>query len=228
MWLNEGGQSATGSLIDHIVGTHAAFAAANPDARDGRTVYDALNEHLRTLARDQPFPAAIARELHVDPDFHGNRSPHADPTLRGMISGLSLSAGRDELATLYLATIQALAYGTRNIIEAMNRQGYAVDTILACGGGTKNAVFLREHADATGCRIVLPEEPEAVLLGAAVLGAVAGGCYPDIPTAMRAMTRARTVIEPACGEIRRYHDAKFAVFQRMHDDQMAYRALMGS
>ena len=45
--------------------------------------------------------------------------------------------------------------------------------MIACGGDTKNPVFLREHADATGCRVVLPREPEAVLLGAAMLGAVA-------------------------------------------------------
>ncbi|MDQ2804485.1 MAG: FGGY-family carbohydrate kinase [Pseudomonadota bacterium] len=227
LWLNEGGQSATGSLIDHIVGTHAAFAAANPDARDGRTVYEALNERLAELARDLRFPAMLTRALHVDPDFHGNRSPRADPSLRGTISGLSLSADRDDLAALYLATIQALAYGTRHIIATMNQEGYAIDTILACGGGTKNSVFLREHADATGCRIVLPEEPEAVLLGAAVLAAMAGGCHADIPAAMQAMTRARTVIEPAGGDVRQYHDAKYAVFHRMHDDQMAYRALMG-
>ena len=59
----------------------------------------------------------------------------------------------------------------------MDQAGYAVDTILACGGGTRDPVFLREHADATGCRIVLPREPEAVLLGAALLGAVAAGAH---------------------------------------------------
>jgi ribulose kinase len=123
--------------------------------------------------------------------------------------------------------MQAIAYGTRHIIEAMNAAGYAIDTVFACGGGTKNPVFLREHADATGCRIVLAEEPEAVLLGSAILGAVAAGRYADLPAAMRAMSRAGRVIEPEGGELRRYHDAKHAVFQRMHDDQLAYRALMG-
>ena len=54
----------------------------------------------------------------------------------------------------------------------MNKAGYAVDTITACGGGTKNRVFLREHANITECRIVMGAEPEAVLSG---LGGAGGG-----------------------------------------------------
>ncbi len=116
----------------------------------------------------------------------------ADPTLRGMLSGLTLSASPDDLARLYLATVQAIAYGTREIIQTLNAQGYAIDTILACGGGTKDRVFLREHADGTGCSIVLPREDDAVLLGAAILGAVASAAFSDLPAAMSVMSRAAT------------------------------------
>jgi ribulose kinase len=122
--------------------------------------------------------------------------------------------------------VQAVAYGTRHIVETLNAEGYAIDTILACGGGTKNPVFLREHADATGCALVLPQEPEAVLLGAAILGAVAGALQPDVAQAMAAMSRAGSIIEPGSDAVRRYHDAKYAVFQKMYADQMAYRTLI--
>ncbi len=176
LWLNEGGQSATGSLIDHVITTHAAHdALAEQARRDGRSLYQLLNDRLERLARDLPFPAALTRDLHVMPDFHGNRSPRADPSLRGMISGLRLGAEADDLALLYLATIQAIAYGTRHIVETLNASGYAIDTVMASGGGTRNPVFLREHADATGCAVVLARESEPVLLGASILGAVAGG-----------------------------------------------------
>jgi ribulose kinase len=171
-------------------------------------------------------PAALTAGLHVLPDFHGNRAPLADPTLRGMISGLGLSAGADDLACLYLATIQAIAYGTRHIVEALNQGGYQIDTIVATGGGTKNPVFLRQHADAMGCRVVLPRETEAVLLGAAILGAVGAKLFPEIGTAMAAMTIAGQVIEPTSGATARYHAAKYAVFRRLGDDQIAYRTLM--
>jgi FGGY-family pentulose kinase len=227
LWLNEGGQSATGSLIDHMVTTHAAYPAMLEQAHGaGQTIYQRLNAVLETMAASVAFPAALTEGLHVMPDFHGNRSPRAESTLRGMVSGLRLAAGSEDLALLYLATVQAVAYGTRHIVETLNAEGYTIGTIMACGGGTKNPVFLREHADATGCTLVLPQEPEAVLLGAAILGAVAGGLQPDVQTAMAAMSRAGSVIAPAADAIRRYHDAKYAVFQRMYADQMAYRALM--
>jgi FGGY-family pentulose kinase len=227
LWLNEGGQSATGSLIDHVVQTHAAYPGMLEQARAaGQSIYQRLNAELERLAASVAFPAALTEGLHVMPDFHGNRSPRADQTLRGMVSGLRLGAGPEDLALLYLATVQAIAYGTRHIVETLNAEGYAIDTILACGGGTKNPVFLREHADATGCTLVLPQEPEAVLLGAAILGAVAGGLQPDVPQAMAAMSRAGSVIAPAADAVRRYHDAKYAVFQRMYADQMAYRSMM--
>jgi FGGY-family pentulose kinase len=224
-WLTEGGQSATGALIDHVIHSHARGAALSAEASaSGTTVYALLNRELDRLAAAQSFPAALTTDLHVYPDFHGNRSPRADASLRGMVSGLRLSDSVESLALLYLATIQAIAHGTRHIVDAMNAKGYQIDTIVACGGDVKNPVFVREHADVTGCRLVLPREPEAVLLGSAMLGAVAAGAFPDLEGAMGAMNAASTVIEPAGGDVAAFHKRKHRIFHRMHDDQLAYRA----
>ncbi len=231
LWLTEGGQSATGALIDHVIFSHAAAAPLAQEARQaGQSVYARLNARLEELATQErlAFPAALTRDLHVQPDFHGNRSPRADPTLRGAIAGLTLSASVDELARQYLAAVQAVAYGTRHIVETLNARGYAIDTVMVCGGGTKNPVFLREHADITGCRLVLPREPEAVLLGAALLGAVAGGACTSVRTAMSAMSAAGRIIEPARGRVKNYHAAKYRVFHRLHSDFLAYRRIMAA
>lgn len=227
LWLNEAGQSATGALIDHVIFSHARSAELRDEAKtQDRTMYELLNNRLDALATNVEFHAALTKTLHVLPYFRGNRSPRADPTLRGMISGLTLGDTIGDLALLYLATIQAVAHGTRHIIDTLNDHGFSIDTIFACGGGTKNPVFLREHADITDCRIVLPQEPEAVLLGAAILGAVAGGAYGSLLEAMSAMSRAGQTITPSRGGIAQYHNAKHAVFHRMYDDQLAYRRLM--
>ena len=227
LWLTEGGQSATGALVDHIIFTHARGAELKREARvTGRTVYDILNAELERLAMHEPFPAHVSDDLHILPHHHGNRSPLADPTLKGAVSGLSLDGSISDLARQYLATIQSIAYGTRHIIEEMNKAGYRIKTIPACGGGTKNPVFVREHADATGCRIVIPREPEAVLLGSAILGAVAGGVYPDILSAMAVMNRADSVIKPAKDTIAAWHDRKYRVFREMNTDFLKYRNIM--
>jgi FGGY-family pentulose kinase len=227
MWLSEGGQSATGSLVDHVIFSHARATELGEQAcEQGTTVYDVLNRRLDAMSNGHGFPAALTRDLHVLPYFHGNRSPRADPTLAGAIAGFRLSDTLDDLARLYLATIQAIAYGTRHIISVMNEAGYTIDTVLACGGGTKNPVFLREHADITGCRVVLPAESEAVLLGAAILGAVAAGDYSSVVEAMAAMNRAERVIEPTADDVARYHAAKYAVFHHQYEDLMRYREIM--
>jgi FGGY-family pentulose kinase len=230
MWLTEGGQSATGALIDHTIHAHArAVELANDAKAKGTTVYALLNERLDRLAaeRGAPSPAALTRELHMLPDHHGNRSPRADPTLRGMVSGLKLDDSLDALALLYLATVQAIAHGTKHVLDAMNAAGHRIDTIVACGGDAKNPVFVREHADVTGCRVVLPAEAEAVILGSAMLGAVAAGDAPSVVAAMGAMSRAGATIRPAGSAVADFHARKHQVFLRMHDDQLAYRALMG-
>lgn len=227
LWLTEGGQSATGALIDHVIDGHALGAELRAQAnRESTTAYAILNARLHELGNSVAFPAELTRELHVLPYFHGNRSPRANPNLRGMISGLKLSNTLDSLALLYLAAIQAIAHGTRHIIETMNGEGFRIDTLIACGGDTKNDVFVREHADATDCRILLPREPEAVLLGSAVLGAVASGDQASVLAAMQAMNAVANVVAPSGGAVGEYHARKHAVFQRMHADQLAYAQTM--
>ncbi len=59
-----------------------------------------------------------------------------------------------------------------------------------------------------------------------MLGAVAAGRFPSLVAAMSAMNEADVVVKPTGGAVARFHDAKHRVFQRMHDDQLAYRAMM--
>lgn len=228
MWLAEGGQSATGALIDHIIFSHTkSFELKQQAKKDGSSVYELLNLKLTELAHKLDFPALLTQELHVFPDFHGNRSPRANPDLCGMISGLKLSDTVEELALLYLATIQALAYETKHIITTMNENGFNIDTILACGGGVNNPVLLQEHADITNCPIILPAEKEAVLLGSAILGAVASGKYSSVVKAMQAMSKVEKIIQPKITEkIMQYHAAKYKVFLEMYADQMKYKEIM--
>ncbi len=227
LWLSEGGQSATGALIDHTIQTHCRGRECMERAKnEGISVYSLLNGLLETMSGAYPFPAALTHELHVLPDHHGNRSPWADASLRGMVSGLRLTDSLESLALLYLATIQALAHGTKHILDVMNAHGHRITTLVATGGDSKNPLFLREHADVTGMRIVLPREREAVLLGSAMLGAVASSHFPSLLEAMRKMGGVEREIVPAGGALARYHEAKHRVFLRMYEDQRAYREAM--
>jgi len=226
MWLLEGGQSATGGLIDHIISDSAAAKELSRLAREqGKTPYEILNAEVKRIRKRERKGPEITKNLHVLPYYHGNRSPHADPYARGMVDGHSLDQSLETLALRYYATIQAVAYGTRHIIEALNAKGLSIDTIHACGGGTKNPLWLQEHADITGCDIVLPRESEAMLLGTAMLASVAAGTYRSVAEAMASMghagkaTRADSSANP-------YHDTKYGIFRKMYSYHLDHRKRM--
>lgn len=242
LFLNEGGQSTAGKLLDHITTTHHAASDLEAQASaQGLSRYEFLNEYILVLAKNEKIPprkaGLLAKNLHVLPDFFGNRSPLADPFMRGAVVGLSLSATLDDLALLYLATVQSLAYQTKHILDAMTEAGHPpINTIFVTGGLSKNPLYLETHADATGCTLVLPREEDAVLLGSAVLGARAGLAFPDIPAAMAAMNAVGEMVPPfqldgddgaADRSLPCLHECKYAVFRRMNDDQLWYRETMG-
>jgi FGGY-family pentulose kinase len=224
-WLNEGGQSAAGALLDWTLCQSEAWPLLQAAAKaEGRNVYAVLNDWVVDLERRETWPT---RYLHVLADHHGNRSPRADPAARGVVVGLTLEQGRDALARLYLATLQALAYGTRHIIESMNAAGHEIAHILMCGGGTRNSLALRETADATGCAIHQVSDEDPVTLGAALLGAVACGAFASLPEAAAGMVHPGDVVAPR-PETKGFHDAKFAVYLQLYRDMEQCRARMSA
>jgi FGGY-family pentulose kinase len=218
MWLSEGGQSATGALLDHAIERFGLVKEEDHywhvlTGKDLNTVHAELNAYIAAKGVDSDW----TKRLHILPDHHGNRSPKADPDARGCIDGLTLDMSYDTLAQIYHATIQAVAYGTRHIIDEMENQGYRIERIHACGGGTRNPLWIQEHADATQRPIHLPREPEAVLLGAAILGA-----FGSIEEAMGRMCHAGQVIDPD-PKMAGFHDWKYAHQLQMYEQQVARR-----
>lgn len=229
-WLTEGGQSAAGALIDFVIEDSSAYRSLAARAEsEGTTVYAVLNDEAKKLASAEGLTevAYLTRNLHVL-DFHlGNRSPFADPHARGVVEGLALDKSLAQDTRLYVATVQALAYGTRAIIEAANAQGFTISQIVATGGGTKNPLWLQQHADACGLPITLGKESESVLLGSAILAAHASGDYASVTEAMVAMGQAGETIHPNPAT-RSYHDAKYAIWCELYDAQKRHRAAMAS
>ncbi len=95
LWVLEGGQTAVGSLLDHLLQTHPAYQKALEEAESGGT---AVQQHLESVLEELRSAAGhddccrLTSDLHVWPDFHGNRAPLADPDMRGAIEGLEKSS----------------------------------------------------------------------------------------------------------------------------------------
>jgi ribulose kinase len=213
LWLNEGGQSVTGALLDHMLAWHAQ-GQPGPEG------------HARVIARIGELHAEAAgpSRLHVLPDFHGNRSPLADPQALGVISGLSLDASFDSLARLYDRTALAIVLGTRHILDALNAEGYAIDHLHITGGHTHNPLLMELYANATGCTVLTAAEADAVLLGTGMVAATAAGLYPDLAGAAAAMAREGEVIAPDLAKAERYA-RDYRVFLAMHEQRRALDAI---
>lgn len=224
-WLLEGGQSAYGAALDHIIALHPAYSAALAGAAaDGVTIFDRLEANAVRLAGSIEAAANIAERLHVVPELLGNRAPEADPHATGVIAGLTLASDEDDLTRLFVATLCGLCYGTLQIIEANREKGVIVETIVVSGGASRSQLLRRILADATGLKVTLPETDEPVLLGAAMLGAVASGHYPALKDAAAGMCRQGATIEPMA-EASAFHARKYEAFRILQQGERRIRAL---
>ena len=216
MWLNEGGQSAAGAAIDHLITFHPASAEASEAATaQGISTAELLTGRLLSAVTTVSDTVHKAEGLHVVPEFLGNRAPHADPHARAVIAGLGMERDLDSLAALYLAGICGIGYGLRQIIETQAQAGAPVETIVISGGAGQFPFIRQMLADATGTPVLATKAEEPVLLGAATLGAVAGGAFADIRTAMAALSHAGEACLPAQGDIAALHHKRYVAFQRL-------------
>ncbi len=220
-WLAEGGQSAFGAAIDHLMRLHPAFPAYARRA-DG---FETMEREIVSRAGSESAAVRLARDLHVLPDFLGNRSPLADPLARGGLLGLDFGDDDNSLRALYVAGLCGLAQGLRQIIGALETGGYGFDTLVVSGGAARSALVRQIIADATGKRVAAPETREPVLLGAAMLGAVAAGRH-TMRGAMAAMSRLASVTEPTGGEIAALHAKKGRAFEALQNAEKRVREAM--
>lgn len=213
LWVNEGGQSATGALLDLVL------RRFGPDGRDGPEAHAAIEARLRTLLAGNP---RLGEEIAVLPDMNGNRTPLADPHVRGVITGFSLDESLDGVCALYWRCAVSLALGLRQIIEHMRAHGPGIDRLRPAGGHVRSPLIMQLYADATGCPVEVVAGGEAVLLGTAVSAAVVGGCHATLEEAAQAMAGEAVLYLPDQGRRTKY-ELDFQVFLAMqrHRDEIA-------
>ncbi len=191
--LVEGGQTSTGSVVNWF------RTLAGRDAS-----YEELS---REVAAVPPGSEGVLVQEH----FQGNRTPHTDPLSRGAITGLSL---RHQRGHLLRAIMEAVAYGSRLIIETMRTNGCVVEGLTVAGGVARSDVWLQIHADILGMPLSLVHTTEAACLGSGILAAVGAGAFASIPDAARTMTRIVRVVEP--GQSGAIYDEHFQRYCRLY------------
>jgi FGGY-family pentulose kinase len=209
LWLSEAGQSATGGLLNHLLRLHA---------QGGEGGEPTIESHRRIIARIGELRAqegaSFAQKLNILPDFHGNRSPFADPGLTGVISGLTLDASFDGLCRLYWRTCVSIALGLRQILESLTADQHGTTRLHLTGGHVKNPLLVELYADATHCELMVADNTDAVLIGTAINAATAGGLYADLAQAGAAMGAKGRLIQPNLA-LKNHYDQDYRRFVTM-------------
>ena len=115
--------------------------------------------------------------VYLVPSFVGLGAPHWDPHARAAIFGLTRGANK---AHITRATLEALAFQTRDVVEAMEREsGVGLTELRVDGGAAANDLLLQIQADVLGREVVRPACLETTAMGAAYLAGLATGFWKD-------------------------------------------------
>ncbi len=118
------------------------------------------------------------------PAFTGLGSPWWDPYARGTVLGITRGTTKAHLAR---AVVEAMAYQTRDVIEAMVRASSTpIRELRVDGGASAMDAMLQFQADLLGVAVSRPTDQETTALGAALLAGLAEGVFPDLDDIGRA------------------------------------------
>ncbi|RAH52886.1 FGGY-family carbohydrate kinase [Aspergillus piperis CBS 112811] len=235
-WMAEGGQSATGELLKHVIETHPAFNQALSIAESyNANIYEYLNEHLREMVHDQKAPSIsyLGRHIFFYGDLWGNRSPIADSAMTGSLIGMTSDKSVDGLTIHYYATLEFIALQTRQIVETMNKAGHSLTSIFMSGSQCQNDILVKLIASACDMPVLIPRYIHAAVChGAAMLGAKAAsadaeGKTEDLWSIMDRMSKPGKKVVPTTDKTEKaLLDAKYKVFLEQCYKQQEYRALV--
>ena len=232
-WLAEGGQSATGEMLKHVIETHPAHQEALSIAESyNANIYTYLNEKLMEMQDEQSAPsvAYLGRHFFFYGDLFGNRSPVADPTMVGSITGLSSDKTVTGLALYYYGAMESIALQTRQIIDTMNAAGHKISSIFMSGSQCQNEILMELMATACEMPVLIPRYvTAAVVHGAAMLGVKAAsvnkeGKSESLWSIMDRMSKPGKAIHPSKDPVEvKLLKEKYKVFLQQCEQQQTWR-----
>lgn len=196
------GQSCTGDMLEWYVNNALPASVAEEASRRGISAHTLLSERV-----SEPWNCPLTAADW----WNGSRNTPCDLTLRGFIHGLS---GNTRPEDLYLALLQSIVCGTREIVEACEGSDVTVRRFLATGGVTwKNPLLMQQYANILNRPVHVGRVMEGPALGSAIFAAVAAGIHSDVAAAHRHMGVTEfTVYEPDAQHRAQYEE----IYQRSH------------
>lgn len=176
--------------------------------------YDELNKQAESIPRG-------ALGLLFAPYLTGERNPHPDPFARGAFVGFTLRHG---LSHMIRSVMEGVSFGMRDQLELLRSLGANPSEAVIAGGLVNSPIWLQLTTDIMGIPLYTVNTGESSAFGAAILAAVGGGAYADVPTACANMIRRETTIQPdvqGTADYERLYPAFRALYPALKDTYAA-------
>jgi xylulokinase len=193
----------------HFMGVMLSAAGSLQWYRDAlapEASFDAL------LQEAESVPAG-SEGLQFLPYLSGERTPHPDPLARGAFVGLTLRHGRGHLTR---ALLEGVAYGLKDSFTLIREAGLgAIRQVRASGGGTKGALWRQILASVLEAELVTVNTTEGAAYGAALLAAVSGDAWADVPSACAAAVKVTGSARPDPAQAEAYRRG-YALYRQLY------------
>ena len=146
------------------------------------------------------------------PYLMGERSPHNDPSARGVFAGMSLDTTRFDMTQ---AVMEGVAFAIRDSVEIVRSLGLDIKASNLCGGGAKSPIWRQIFANVLNLELFVPESEEGAGYGAAILAMVAAGEYASVLEACAAMPRGGTKYAPDPAIVALY-DERYEIYKALY------------
>ncbi|AIF68948.1 glycerol kinase [Palaeococcus pacificus DY20341] len=152
---------------------------------------------IKSAAETEELASKLASNegLYFVPAFVGLGAPYWDQFARGLIIGITRGTSREHLVR---ATLEAIAYLTRDVVEEMEEE-VPIKELRVDGGATGNSFLMRFQSDILGKRVIRPVVQETTALGAAYLAGLAVDYWESLEE-IKALWKAEKVFEPKMSE----------------------------
>ncbi|KWX56918.1 FGGY-family carbohydrate kinase [Mycobacterium sp. NAZ190054] len=198
-WLVEGGQVASGSVLKWT----------------GESIMGVPRAELAALVDEAASVDPAAHGLRALDYFMGNRTPYREARLRGAVVGLSLGTTKAEL---YRAMVEAVACGTRSVIDSFERSGVPCDRLVLSGGIERNPLWQQITVDVLGRPADLVIGENLTLRACAVIAATAAGVAASLDDGSRLFSPRIRTLEP--------DPERIEIYQNIFDDYQRLTAIL--
>ncbi|MFU0800689.1 MAG: xylulokinase [Xylanivirga thermophila] len=167
-----------------------------------RNNFGSLEKELATFLKKDPYELMTEEAQKADagcngliylPYLMGERTPHLDPSAKGVFFGISAKHTRNDMIR---SIMEGVAYSLRDCLEIIQDMGTKVDIIRASGGGARSSLWRQIQSDIFNRPLSTIDIGEGPALGVALLAGVGTGVYKDVPEACKAAINTKDTIYP--------------------------------